>query len=265
MNLSENIALFRHSAGMTQEELAVKLGVTNQSVSKWESGQCCPDISLLPELAGIFNVSVDRLLGCELHDRACGSAVVSNDIVAEMRSRLEAMPREEAHETVLKWVFALHAIILSKDMTTPPSGNPGWDSNAAIEHAQKREWGYSCVNLPEITTCMRRESVFWSGNKQLCLDNRAMRKISRISRLFGALNKLNNLKVLVAMYELTLYSEDAHVSAAEIAEKCQLNVGEVMKCLDDPLAEFIHTNGDLYRINGTYMDLPPLLAMLAGA
>lgn len=259
MNLSENITLLRKGAAMTQEELAVKLGVTNQSVSKWESGQCCPDIALLPEIAGIFGVSVDRLLGCE-----ADTDTAKSDIISEMRRRLEAMPREEAHDTVLKWVFALHAIILSKDMTAPPSGNPGWDTDGAIEHAQKREWGYSCVNLPEITTCMRQESVFWSGNHQLRLDERAMRKISRISRIFGALNKLNNLKVLAAIYELTLHDENAHVSAAEIAEKCKLDISEVMNCLDDSLAEFLHMKGELYRIDGMYMNLPPLLAMLAG-
>ncbi|MEE1239872.1 MAG: helix-turn-helix transcriptional regulator [Acutalibacteraceae bacterium] len=47
---------------MTQEELAVKFGVTNQSVSKWESAQCCPDISLIPKLADIFDISILRQL-----------------------------------------------------------------------------------------------------------------------------------------------------------------------------------------------------------
>lgn len=49
--------------GLTQEELAVKLGVTNQSVSKWESAQCCPDISLIPKLANLFEISIDKLFG----------------------------------------------------------------------------------------------------------------------------------------------------------------------------------------------------------
>lgn len=62
IKINEQISLLRRQAGMTQEELAVKLGVTNQSVSKWESAQCCPDIALLPDIARLFGLTVDELL-----------------------------------------------------------------------------------------------------------------------------------------------------------------------------------------------------------
>ena len=65
MKLNEQIASLRKSRNLTQEELAVAIGVTNQSVSKWESGQCCPDIQLLPTLASYFSVSIDYLMGIE--------------------------------------------------------------------------------------------------------------------------------------------------------------------------------------------------------
>ena len=68
MKLNEQIAYLRKQKGMTQEELAGRLGVTNQSVSKWESAQCCPDIGLLPEIADIFGVSIDTLMGREKQD-----------------------------------------------------------------------------------------------------------------------------------------------------------------------------------------------------
>ena len=60
--LGKRIATLRHEKGWTQEELAEKLGISAQAVSKWENDQTCPDISLLPELAGILGVSVDELL-----------------------------------------------------------------------------------------------------------------------------------------------------------------------------------------------------------
>ena len=63
MKLNENIANLRKKKDITQEELATAIGVTNQSVSKWESGQCCPDIALLPALADFFEVSIDELMG----------------------------------------------------------------------------------------------------------------------------------------------------------------------------------------------------------
>lgn len=60
--LGKRIAALRKEKGMTQEELAEKLGVSPQAISKWENGQSCPDISLLPRLAAIFGVTTDLLL-----------------------------------------------------------------------------------------------------------------------------------------------------------------------------------------------------------
>lgn len=53
----------RKAGRMSQKELADKIGVSVQTVSKWENGICMPDISMLPELAEFFRVSVDELLG----------------------------------------------------------------------------------------------------------------------------------------------------------------------------------------------------------
>jgi len=61
--LAGNIARYRKAIGLTQEVLADKLGITFQAVSKWETGQSVPDTMLLPEIAQILNVSVDKLLG----------------------------------------------------------------------------------------------------------------------------------------------------------------------------------------------------------
>ena len=62
MRLSQNIAGLRHAAGWSQEELAARLDVTRQSVSKWESGQSVPDAERLVKLSELFGVSVDFLL-----------------------------------------------------------------------------------------------------------------------------------------------------------------------------------------------------------
>ena len=61
MTFSEIITKYRKELGLTQEGLALKLGVTNQAVSKWESGQSCPDISLLPKIADLFGITIDEL------------------------------------------------------------------------------------------------------------------------------------------------------------------------------------------------------------
>lgn len=60
-NIGRKIAELRRAAGMKQDELAERLGVTPQAVSKWENGVSAPDISLLPEIAEIFGVTIDEL------------------------------------------------------------------------------------------------------------------------------------------------------------------------------------------------------------
>ena len=64
--LAGNISRYRKDLGLTQEALAAKLGITFQAVSKWETGQTMPDTLLLPKLAQILGVSVDKLLGYEV-------------------------------------------------------------------------------------------------------------------------------------------------------------------------------------------------------
>ena len=62
MDISEKLLNLRKARNFTQEELAEKLGVSRQSVSKWEMGQCVPDADKLTVLSDIFNVSIDFLL-----------------------------------------------------------------------------------------------------------------------------------------------------------------------------------------------------------
>ncbi len=61
--MGERIKYHRKRLGLTQEQLAERLGVSPQAVSKWENNLSCPDISLLPELAEVLGISVDELLG----------------------------------------------------------------------------------------------------------------------------------------------------------------------------------------------------------
>lgn len=65
MTLGNKIAYYRKQKNLTQDQLARKLEVTNQAVSKWESDQCCPDIVLLPRIADIFEISLDELFDRE--------------------------------------------------------------------------------------------------------------------------------------------------------------------------------------------------------
>lgn len=63
MNLGRILLENRRKRGITQEELAAHIGVSKGAVSKWETGSSLPDISLLPQLASYFDISIDELIG----------------------------------------------------------------------------------------------------------------------------------------------------------------------------------------------------------
>ena len=56
-----NIVKYRKANRLTQSQLAERVGVSPQAVSKWELGICAPDISLLPELSEIFHININDL------------------------------------------------------------------------------------------------------------------------------------------------------------------------------------------------------------
>lgn len=93
--LSENIKNLRKEKGMSQEELAEKLNVVRQTVSKWEQNLSVPDSEMLIKIAEVFEVSVGSLLGetVEIKDTKSELAEISqklenlNAMMAERNSR----------------------------------------------------------------------------------------------------------------------------------------------------------------------------------
>ncbi len=84
MNIGSNIRRLRNEKGMTQEQLASRMGVTSAAVSKWESGQSLPDITMVMPLARVFEVTTDELMG---YDAAVTEAEV--DVLLERYTQLE--------------------------------------------------------------------------------------------------------------------------------------------------------------------------------
>lgn len=66
MNIGLKIKELRHENNLTQEELANQLGVSFQAISRWENGNSLPDITLLPVIANMFDVTVDYLLDLDV-------------------------------------------------------------------------------------------------------------------------------------------------------------------------------------------------------
>ena len=79
---SENLKAMRKAKGYTQEELAIKLNVTRQTISKWEKGLSVPDVDFLFKIADVLETIVGTLLGGAIMDE------VNKDTVAEQLAKI---------------------------------------------------------------------------------------------------------------------------------------------------------------------------------
>lgn len=82
------LASLRKGRDMTQQQVADILGVSNKTVSKWESGAGLPDIGALPALAALYGVTADDILAGETRPRACGDTPSEVGLYLERRSGL---------------------------------------------------------------------------------------------------------------------------------------------------------------------------------
>lgn len=97
MSIAEVIRKYRKEAGMTQEEMANRLGVTTPAVSKWENGNSNPDIELLAPIARLLHISLDTLMS--FHEELTSAEI--NEIIREM----DEMFDREGFESTYEWAL----------------------------------------------------------------------------------------------------------------------------------------------------------------
>lgn len=85
------VAELRKEKGMTQAELAEKMGITDKAVSKWERDLSYPDIASIPRLAEILGVSVDELLSLKRPDGEKGKTKIEEYVTLALNSISVAM------------------------------------------------------------------------------------------------------------------------------------------------------------------------------
>ena len=106
--LNENIEALRKTKGLTQDELAIRLNVVRQTVSKWEKGLSVPDAEMLQKMAEVFEVSVSQLLGSSINQNE------NVDIIAEQLSRINGQLAVKSNRSrkIWKTIGIILAIII---------------------------------------------------------------------------------------------------------------------------------------------------------
>ena len=99
MDIGVVIKKCRKEAGMTQEEMANRLGVTTPAVNKWENSNSKPDIELLAPIARLLDISLDTLLS--FHEK------LSDTEIEEIIRKMDKMFSEEGYEKTYEWALRL--------------------------------------------------------------------------------------------------------------------------------------------------------------
>ena len=103
--LNENIRTIRKSRGLSQEELAVKLNVVRQTVSKWEQGLSVPDADMLISIAEVFETPVSTLLGETVAETKADDLKVISERLEVINLRLAN--EKAARQKILHWFFII--------------------------------------------------------------------------------------------------------------------------------------------------------------
>ena len=108
--LSKNIKALRKAKGLSQEELAIKLNVVRQTVSKWEKGLSVPDAGMVIQIAEVLDTTVNVLLGEEI------PSPEEPDFIRTLAEKLEVLneqysKQDERRRKIWRMVFAVILIV----------------------------------------------------------------------------------------------------------------------------------------------------------
>lgn len=126
--LSENIRALRKAKGLTQQELAVKLNVARQTVSKWEKGLSVPDAEMLMSISEVFETPVSTLLGETIDPPKVDDLKAISEKLEVINAQLAQITA--ARRNMLHWLcISLCAVIIVTFVVLLAAGSPylNWD------------------------------------------------------------------------------------------------------------------------------------------
>lgn len=205
IKISKNILMLRKKKGITQEELAKALNVSNQAISKWETEVCQPDILILPLIAKYFNVSIDYLFYGEdmvyeeIYDKIYDKVIAFNQMSKKAYKEVQKI-MENAHKGLGRW-------------------------NKKME-----------INCPNIISCENGIAVQYNKEYGIILLRELFASFdidtfNIAHKIFNVLSDKNNSLVLLAIMSMDDISDN------ELKEKVNINNNELNvslnKLIDD--------------------------------
>ena len=108
--LKENIKTLRKSKGLSQEELAIKLNVVRQTISKWEQGLSVPDAEVLIKLAEVLDTTVSKLLGEKISESKVDDLKAISEKLEVINLRLSQ--RKNERRKIIYWILISLCVIM---------------------------------------------------------------------------------------------------------------------------------------------------------
>lgn len=108
--LNENIKAIRKSKGLSQEELAIKLNVVRQTVSKWEQGLSVPDSSMLISISEVFETPVSILLGETVTEQKADDLKTISEKLEVIN--LQLARRKEMRQKMCHWLLVSLCVVI---------------------------------------------------------------------------------------------------------------------------------------------------------
>ena len=109
--LNENIKAIRKSKGLSQEELAVKLNVVRQTISKWETGLSVPDADMLIRISEVLETPVSTLLGQTVTEAKADDLKIISEKLEVIN--LQLAQRKEMRRRILHWLFIVLCVMIT--------------------------------------------------------------------------------------------------------------------------------------------------------
>lgn len=161
LKIGQTIKRLRRERDVTQEDFAALLGVSSQSVSRWENDVCYPDMELIPAIANYFGVSVDELFGCR-YDR--------EKKIDGILARIDAFSLKYNGDD--DWVDDCLAILREglaefpgNERLTITLADTLWEAG----WRRQGEWkGYNDDGFLQLTVDRQRKNEYWKESIRLC-------------------------------------------------------------------------------------------------